>query len=360
MLEKYNAIRRAAREIRIGGVAIGGQNPIAVQSMTNTDTLDIAATTAQVRALADAGCDIVRITAPTVEAAKTFAAVKEAGITVPLVADIHFDYRVALACVDAGVDKIRINPGNIGDENRVKAVADACRMHHVPIRIGVNGGSLEKEILAEYGAPTAEALAESALYHASLLERFDFDDIVLSVKSSDVAAMAAANAILAEKTDYPLHIGVTEAGGGRMGLIKGAVGIGGTLLRGIGDTVRVSLTENPVEEVAAAHDILFALGFDTKKRLNIVSCPTCGRTRIDLIALSHAFEEAAAAADILDKPITVALMGCVVNGPGEAREADIGIAGGKGEAVLIRRGEVVGKLGEEEIIPRLIEEIQKL
>ena len=360
MLEKYNAIRRAAREIRIGGVAIGGQNPIAVQSMTNTDTLDIAATTAQVRALADAGCDIVRITAPTVEAAKTFAAVKEAGITVPLVADIHFDYRVALACVDAGVDKIRINPGNIGDENRVKAVADACRTHHVPIRIGVNGGSLEKEILAKYGAPTAEALAESALYHASLLERFDFDDIVLSVKSSDVAAMAAANAILAEKTDYPLHIGVTEAGGGRIGLIKGAVGIGGTLLRGIGDTVRVSLTENPVEEVAAAHDILFALGFDTKKRLNIVSCPTCGRTKIDLIALSHAFEEAAAAAGILDKPITVALMGCVVNGPGEAREADIGIAGGKGEAVLIRRGEIVGKLGEDEIIPRLIEEIQKL
>ena len=360
MLDKYNAIRRAAREIRIGGVAIGGQNPIAVQSMTNTDTLDIAATTAQVRALADAGCDIVRITAPTVEAAKTFAAVKEAGITVPLVADIHFDYRVALACVDAGVDKIRINPGNIGDENRVKAVADACRTHHVPIRIGVNGGSLEKEILAKYGAPTAEALAESALYHASLLERFDFDDIVLSVKSSDVAAMAAANAILAEKTDYPLHIGVTEAGGGRMGLIKGAVGIGGTLLRGIGDTVRVSLTENPVEEVAAAHDILFALGFDTKKRLNIVSCPTCGRTKIDLIALSHAFEEAAAAAGILDKPITVALMGCVVNGPGEAREADIGIAGGKGEAVLIRRGEIVGKLGEDEIIPRLIEEIQKL
>ena len=360
MLEKYNAIRRATREIRIGSVAIGGQNPIAVQSMTNTDTLDIAATTAQVRALADAGCDIVRITAPTIEAAKTFAAVKEAGITVPLVADIHFDYRVALACVDAGVDKIRINPGNIGDENRVKAVADACRTHHVPIRIGVNGGSLEKEILAKYGAPTAEALAESALYHASLLERFDFDDIVLSVKSSDVAAMAAANAILAEKTDYPLHIGVTEAGGGRMGLIKGAVGIGGTLLRGIGDTVRVSLTENPVEEVAAAHDILFALGFDTKKRLNIVSCPTCGRTKIDLIALSHAFEEAAAAAGILDKPITVALMGCVVNGPGEAREADIGIAGGKGEAVLIRRGEIVGKLGEDEIIPRLIEEIQKL
>ena len=346
MLEKYNAIRRASRGIRIGGVTIGGQSPIAVQSMTNTDTLDIAATVAQVRALADAGCDIVRITAPTVEAAKTFAAVKEAGITVPLVADIHFDYRVALACVDAGVDKIRINPGNIGDENRVKAVADACRTHHVPIRIGVNGGSLEKEILAKYGSPTAEALAESALYHASLLERFDFGDIVLSVKSSDVSAMAEANVILAEKTDYPLHIGVTEAGGGRMGLIKGAVGIGGTLLRGIGDTVRVSLTENPVDEVAAAHDILFALGFDTKKRLNIVSCPTCGRTKIDLIALSHAFEDAATAAGVMDKPVTVALMGCAVNGPGEAREADIGIAGGRGEAVLIRHGEIVGKLDE--------------
>ncbi len=360
MLEKYNAIRRASREISVGGVTIGGQNPIAVQSMTNIDTLDIAATAAQVRALADAGCDIVRITAPTVEAAKTFAAIKEAGITVPLVADIHFDYRVALACVDAGVDKIRINPGNIGDENRVKAVADACRMHHVPIRIGVNGGSLEKEILAKYGSPTAEALAESALYHASLLERFAFDDIVLSVKSSDVSAMAEANAILAEKTDYPLHIGVTEAGGGRMGLIKGAVGIGGTLLRGIGDTVRVSLTENPVDEVAAAHDILFALGFDTKKRLNIVSCPTCGRTKIDLIALAHAFEDAATAAGVMDKPVTVALMGCVVNGPGEAREADIGIAGGKGEAVLIRHGEIVGKLGEDEIIPRLIAELKKM
>ena len=360
MLEKYNAIRRASRGIRIGGVTIGGQSPIAVQSMTNTDTLDIAATVAQVRALADAGCDIVRITAPTVEAAKTFAAVKEAGITVPLVADIHFDYRVALACVDAGVDKIRINPGNIGDENRVKAVADACRTHHVPIRIGVNGGSLEKEILAKYGSPTAEALAESALYHASLLERFDFGDIVLSVKSSDVSAMAEANVILAEKTDYPLHIGVTEAGGGRMGLIKGAVGIGGTLLRGIGDTVRVSLTENPVDEVAAAHDILFALGFDTKKRLNIVSCPTCGRTKIDLIALSHAFEDAATAAGVMDKPVTVALMGCAVNGPGEAREADIGIAGGRGEAVLIRHGEIVGKLDEADIIPRLIEEIKKM
>ena len=364
MIENYNRIRRRAKEITVGGanhtVKIGGDNPIAVQSMTNTDTLDVAATLAQVRALEDAGCDIVRITAPSVESAKTFAALKEAGVNIPLVADIHFDYRIALACVDAGVDRIRINPGNIGDESRIKAVADACRAHGVPIRIGVNGGSLEKDILAKYGAPTAEALAESALYHAGLLERFDFYDIVLSVKSSDVSEMARANELLAERCDYPLHIGVTEAGGGRMGLIKGAVGIGGTLLRGIGDTVRVSLTANPVDEVAAAHDILFALGFDARQRMNIVSCPTCGRTKIDLIALAGEFEQAAKDAGLLDKPITVALMGCVVNGPGEAREADIGIAGGKGEAVLIRRGEVVCKIAEREIIPRLIEEIKKL
>ena len=355
-----NGWRRASKEVQIGGIAIGGKNPIAVQSMTNTDTLDRAATLAQVKALEAAGCDIVRITAPTVESAKTFAFLKENGVKIPLVADIHFDYRIALECAACGVDKIRINPGNIGDENRVKMVADTCRMKGIPIRIGVNGGSLEKSILEKYGAPTAEALAESALYHASLLEQFDFDNIVLSVKSSDVSAMAAANELLAAKCNYPLHIGVTEAGGGKMGLIKGAIGIGGTLLRGIGDTVRVSLTENPVDEVAAAHDILFALDIDTRKRMNIVSCPTCGRTKIDLIALVHEFEDAAAKADILQKDIKVALMGCVVNGPGEAREADIGIAGGKGEAVLIKKGEIVEKIPEGEIIPRLIAEIQKM
>ena len=351
--------RQLKKEVKIGSIKIGGTNPIAVQTMLNVPVKDIAGNVAQAERVAKAGCQIVRVTVLTPADAAVVAAIKEK-VDIPIVADIHFDYRAALAALDAGADKIRINPGNIGDDDRVKAVADACNARNVPIRIGVNGGSLEKHILAKYGAPVPEAMVESAMYHVRLLQKYDFDNIVISIKSSNVPRMMAAYRLLASQTDYPLHIGVTEAGGGRMGLIKGAVGIGGTLLRGIGDTVRVSLTENPVEEVAAAHDILFALGFDTKKRLNIVSCPTCGRTKIDLIALSHAFEEAAAAAGILDKPITVALMGCVVNGPGEAREADIGIAGGKGEAVLIRRGEIVGKLGEDEIIPRLIEEIQKL
>jgi len=357
---KYNLMRRGAREVRIGRISIGGKHPIAVQSMTNTDTLDLAATLAQVQALEAAGCDIVRITAPNVESARTFAYLKEQGVTMPLVADIHFDYRIALECVKCGVDKIRINPGNIGDESRVKQVADACRMHGIPIRIGVNGGSLEKSILEKYGGPTAEALAESALYHASLLEQFDFNDIVLSVKSSDVSSMVAANELLAVRCDYPLHIGVTEAGGGKMGLVKGAIGIGGTLMRGIGDTVRVSLTADPVEEVSAAHDILAALDLDTRRRMNIVSCPTCGRTQIDLIALAREFEDAAGKAGLLQKDVKVALMGCVVNGPGEAREADIGIAGGKGEAVLIKKGEVVAKIKEEDIIPRLIKEIKRM
>lgn len=354
MSEKYNAFRRASREVKIGNIAIGGKNPIAVQSMTNTDTLDKDATYIQVRALEDAGCDIVRITAPSVESASTFAFLKEKGIEIPLVADIHFDYKVALECVAAGVDKIRINPGNIGDENRVKAVADACRESGVPIRIGVNGGSLEESILARYGSPTAEALAESALYHASLLEKFDFDNIVLSVKSSDVIAMAAANEILAARCDYPLHIGVTEAGGGRMGLVKGAIGIGGTLLRGIGDTVRVSLTENPVDEVAAAQDILAALDVSERRRLNIVSCPTCGRTKIDLISLVKKFEAAAAKEGIMDKDIKVALMGCVVNGPGEAKEADIGMAGGKELGILFKKGEIVKKVPMNKIVDELM------
>ena len=360
MSELYNSLRRASKEVKIGNIAIGANNPIAIQSMTNTDTLDKAATLAQVRALEDAGCNIVRITAPSVESASTFAFLKESGIRVPLVADIHFDYRVALECVAAGVDKIRINPGNIGEDSRVKAVADACRNACVPIRIGVNGGSLEESILAKYGAPTAKALAESALYHASLLEKFDYDNIVLSVKSSNVTEMAEANRLLASSTNYPLHIGVTEAGGGRMGLVKGSIGIGGTLLSGIGDTVRVSLTENPVDEVKAAEDILAALGFSEKKRMNIVSCPTCGRTKIDLISLVKEFEAVAEKEGIIDKDIKVALMGCVVNGPGEAREADIGIAGGRGEAVLIKKGVIVEKIGEENIISRLVEEIKKM
>ena len=360
MLTAYNYLRRGAREVKIGNIAIGGKNPIAVQSMTNTDTLDKAATLAQVKALEAAGCDIVRITAPTVESAQTFAYLKEQGVKIPLVSDIHFDYRIALECAAAGVDKIRINPGNIGDESRVKRVVDVCLAKNIPIRIGVNGGSLEKNILAKYGSPTAEALAESAMYHASLLEKFDFNNIVLSVKSSDVAAMTQAHEILANRCDYPIHIGVTEAGGGKMGLVKGAIGIGGTLLRGIGDTVRVSLTADPVDEVEAAHDILSALGMSNRRKMDIVSCPTCGRTKIDLIALSKEFEEAARRENLLAKNIKVALMGCVVNGPGEAREADIGIAGGKGEAVLIKKGEVVEKISEGDIISRLIEEIKKM
>lgn len=360
MLSEYNLKRRGAKEVKIGNIAIGGKNPIAVQSMTNTDTLDKEATLAQVRALEAAGCDIVRITAPIPESAATFAYLKEQGIKVPLVADIHFDYRIALECAAVGVDKIRINPGNIGDESRVKRVVEACNAKNIPIRIGVNGGSLEKNILAKYGSPTAEALAESAMYHASLLEKFDFDNIVLSVKSSDVAAMTEANEILANRCNYPIHIGVTEAGGGKMGVIKGAIGIGGTLLRGIGDTLRVSLTADPLDEIEAAHDILAALGMSHLRKMDIVSCPTCGRTKIDLIALAKEFEEAAKRENLLTKDIKVALMGCVVNGPGEAREADIGIAGGTGEAVLIKKGEIVEKISEGDIIARLIAEIKKM
>ncbi len=360
MIENYNKIRRKSNIVKVGNICIGGEYPIAVQSMTNTDTTDKVATLAQVKALEAAGCDIVRITAPSIESASTFSYLKEQGVKIPLVADIHFDYKVALACADNGVDKIRINPGNIGEESRIKAVADKCRQNDIAIRIGVNGGSLEKDILAKYGSPCADALAESAIYHSALLEKFDFNNFVLSVKSSNVTEMAKANEILAGRCDYPLHIGVTEAGGGKMGIVKGAIGIGGTLLQGIGDTVRVSLTENPVEEVSAAHDILFALGFDTAKRMNIISCPTCGRTKIDLIDLSKRFEAAAKEAGLLEKEISVALMGCVVNGPGEAREADIGIAGGNGEAVLIKHGVIVEKLPEGDVIARLIEEIKKL
>ena len=355
----YNDVRRPTREVRVGGIIIGGKAPIAIQSMTNTDTHDAAATLTQIRALEAAGCDVVRLTVPDVEAAKTITALKEAGVKIPLVADIHFDYRVALACAERGVDKIRINPGNIGAEERVRAVADACRTRGIPIRIGVNSGSLEKEILAKYGAPTAEALAESGLYHASLLEKCDFEDIVISIKSSDVQTMIAANRILAQKTHYPLHLGVTEAGGEQMGSIKSAIGIGALLADGIGDTLRVSLTADPVSEIAAAKRILSALNVKGQSGLNIVSCPTCGRTKIDLIALAARFEEAARAEGLMDLPLHVALMGCVVNGPGEAREADIGICGGQGEALLIAKGEVIGKVAEDRIIETLIEKLKK-
>lgn len=356
----YNDIRRKTREVRIGRVSVGGNNRIAIQSMTNTDTKDAEATLAQVKALASAGCDIVRITVPDEEAAKTVLYIKESGVDIPIVADIHFDYRAALRAVEYGVDKIRINPGNIGDDSRVLELARTCREHGVPIRIGVNSGSVEKHILAKHGAPTPEALCESAFYHAHLLEKFDFYDTVISIKASTVADMIAANRLVAHSCDYPIHLGVTEAGGERMGIIKSSAGIGALLCDGIGDTFRVSLTADPVKEVTAARDILSALDVKGQCGMNIVSCPTCGRTKIDLIELSRRFEDAARAEGLMDLPIRVALMGCIVNGPGEAREADIGIAGGVSEALLISHGEILGKIREDEIISTLIEKIKEM
>ena len=357
---KYNEIRRKTRQIKIGNKIIGGNAPIAIQSMTNTDTHDKVATLAQIRALEAVGCDIVRITVPDVEAAETVYYLKENGVSIPVVADIHFDYRVAIRCAELGVDKIRINPGNIGDDDRVRSVCDACRERNISIRIGVNGGSLEKHILAKYGSPTPEALCESAMYHVGLLEKFGFYDTVISMKISDPYKMIAANKLLADRCDYPLHLGVTEAGARERGLLKSAVGIGSLLCEGIGDTIRVSLTDDPIKEISAARSILQAVGVEGQSGLDIVSCPTCGRTKIDLIPLVAEFEEAAKREGILDLPIKVAIMGCVVNGPGEAREADIGIAGGKGEAVLIRKGEIVRKIAEEDIVDTLIGEIKKL
>jgi (E)-4-hydroxy-3-methylbut-2-enyl-diphosphate synthase len=357
---KYNDIRRKTKEIKIGRIAIGGNAPIAIQSMTNTDTHDKAATLTQIRALEREGCDIVRITVPDIEAAETIPYLKENDVLIPIVADIHFDYKVALRCAEVGVDKIRINPGNIGSDDRVREVVRACRRAGIPIRIGVNSGSLEREILAKYGAPTSEALCESAIYHVSLLEKYDFDDIVISIKASDPYNMIKANRLLAAKCNYPLHLGVTEAGSKEMGSIKSAVGIGALLCDGIGDTIRVSLTDTPVEEIGAAKNIFNAVGLEGQCGMNIVSCPTCGRTKIDLISLVAQFEKRAAEERLTDKPIKVAIMGCVVNGPGEAREADIGIAGGRGEAVLIKKGEVVAKIPEGDVVERLIEEIKKV
>ena len=356
----YNEVRRKTRCVQVGGVQIGGTAPIAVQSMTNTDPHDFAATLQQVKALAAAGCDIVRLTVPDIEAAAVLEKIKAADPRVPLVADIHYDYRVAVRCAEIGVDKIRINPGNIGDEARVRAVVEACRAKSVPIRIGVNGGSLEKHILAKYGAPTPEALAESAFYHASLLEKYDFYDTVISIKASDVPTMIAANRLVAARSEYPIHLGVTEAGDAKRGSIKSAIGVGALLADGIGDTVRVSLTADPTMEVAAARDIFAALDLKGQSGMNIVSCPTCGRTKIDLIDLVARFEAAAAAEELLQKPLRVALMGCPVNGPGEAREADIGICGGQGEALLIKKGEIIAKIPEGDVIARLIEEIKKM
>lgn len=347
--------RRKSRQVTAGNLKIGGGAPISVQSMLNVLADDIEGNVRQAKALEAAGCDIVRLTVPNKEAVKTLAAVKEA-VSIPVVADIHFDYQCALESVAAGVDKIRINPGNIGAEDRVKAVADACRLHNVPIRIGVNSGSVEKEILAKYGAPTPDALCESALRHAALLEKYDFHDIVISIKSSNVERMVAAYRKMATLCDYPLHLGVTEAGTERMGLIKSAAGIGALLLDGIGDTIRVSMTADPVKEIAAGFDILKAVGLKTDCP-QIVSCPTCGRTKIDIISLANEVERRLSTCR---KPITVAVMGCIVNGPGEAKEADIGIAGGDGCGLLFKKGEIVRKVPEHEIVDALMEEIEKL
>ncbi len=341
------------RQIDVGGVKIGGGAPIVIQSMLNTKTTDVAGSLEQIRRLQAAGCQIVRLAVPNMEAARGFAEIcKESPL--PLVADIHFDYKLAIAAAEGGASKIRINPGNIGGEDRVQAVVEVCKDKKLPIRIGVNGGSLDKTLLEKYGHPTAEALVESAFQHLELLEKFSFYDSCVSMKSSTVPTMVAAARLFRSKCDYPIHIGVTETGPVRQGLIKSAMGIGALLLDGIGDTVRVSLTDDPVEEVYAAKDILKAAGL-RKEGVNIISCPTCGRTRIDLIGL---VEQVDKALKDCRKPITVAVMGCIVNGPGEAREADIGIAGGDGWGTIFEKGVQVEKLPYEELLPALLRRIE--
>ena len=343
------------RQILVGGVPVGGGAPVTIQSMCNTPTGDVEATAAQIQRLTQAGCQIVRVAVPDLAAARALGAIRER-ISIPLVADIHVDYRLALEAVAAGADKIRINPGNIGGEEKVKAVADMCRRKNIPIRIGVNGGSLEKELRAKYGGVTAEALVESAMGHVALLNKFDFDDICISVKCSDVPLTMAAYRLLSQRTDYPLHLGVTEAGTPSMGLVKSAMGIGGLLCMGIGDTIRVTLTADPVEEIYAAKKILKAAGL-RKEGVNLIACPTCGRTRIDLIPMAEEVERRLAGCT---KNITVAVMGCAVNGPGEAAAADIGIAGGKGEGLIFRKGEILYKVPQEQLVDKLLEEIEKL
>ena len=348
-------MRQLKREVKIGNVTIGGNNPIAVQTMLNVPVEDIEGNVAQAKRCEAAGCQILRVTCPSAADAKCIEAVKNA-VNIPIVADIHFDYKAALACAYVGVDKIRINPGNIGDDDRVKAVVQACQQKNIPIRIGVNGGSLEKELLAKYGRVTPEALVESALRHVRLLEKFDFTEICISVKSSDVPLNMAAYRLLHEKVDYPLHLGVTEAGTPTMGLLKSAIGIGGLLCEGIGDTMRVSLTADPVEEVYAAKRILQACGI-RRSGVNLVSCPTCGRTAYDMIPIAEELERRLADCK---KNITVAVMGCVVNGPGEASAADIGVAGGKGEGMIFRKGKILYKVPQEKLVDALMEEIKKL
>ena len=343
------------RQINVGGVTIGGGAPVVIQSMLNTKTTDVAGSLEQIRKLHAAGCQVVRLAVPNMEGARGFAEIcKESPL--PLVADIHFDYKLAIAAAEGGASKIRINPGNIGGEDRVKAVVDVCKDRGIPIRIGVNGGSLDKRLLEKYGHPTAEALVESAFEHLALLEKYGFYDTCVSMKSSTVPTMVKAARMFRERCDYPIHIGVTETGPVKMGLMKSAMGIGTLLLDGIGDTIRVSLTDDPVEEVYAAKDILKAAGL-RKEGVNIISCPTCGRTRIDLIGLVNKVDEALKGCE---KPITVAVMGCVVNGPGEAREADIGIAGGDGWGMIFEKGEQKEKLPYDELLPALLTRIEAM
>lgn len=353
----YN--RKKTREIKVGSIGIGGNNPITIQSMTNTDTHNIEKTYSQVLALERAGCEIVRLTAPDIQSVATFAALKERGIKIPLVADVHFNHKIAVEAAYGGADKIRINPGNIGGEENVRAVADACRKNGVPIRIGVNSGSVEKSLIEKYGAPTPEALVESALSHIRMLEAVDFYDIAVSVKASSVKNMILANRLLSERIDYPIHLGVTEAGEGEDAIIKSSIGVGSLLSEGIGDTLRVSLTDDPVKEVSAALGILSALGI-RDRGMDIVGCPTCGRTKIDLIALMREFKARVKSEGLDTKKIKVAIMGCAVNGPGEAREADIGIAGGDGEGLIFSRGEIIAKVKEERLLDALIDEIKKM
>ncbi len=343
------------KKIQVGGLAIGGGAPVSIQSMTNTPTQDVAATVEQIKRLETAGCQLVRVAVPDKEAAWAVGKIKEQ-IHIPLVVDIHFDYRLALEAVAAGADKVRINPGNIGSADRVKAVADACRAHGVPIRIGVNGGSLEKPILAKYGRVCPEAMVESAFGHIRLLQRFDFDDICVSLKSSSVQTTMRAYQLMSQQSDYPLHVGVTEAGTPRMGVLKAAAGIGGLLALGIGDTFRVSLSADPVEEITAARQILKAIGL-RREGAELISCPTCGRTKIDLIGLANEVERRL---ESCQKPITVAVMGCVVNGPGEASAADVGIAGGDGVGMLFRKGEIVKKVPQDQLVDELFRMIDEL
>ena len=346
--------RKITKTIKVGNVTIGGGDRISVQSMLNTKTTDVNACVGQINRLKDAGCDIVRLTVMDKESVNSFAKIKEM-TDMPLVADIHFDYKLAVDVAYAGADKIRINPGNIGSDDGVKAVVDACRANNIPIRIGVNGGSLEKHILAKYGHPTPKALVESAKYHIDLLHKYDFDSFAVSMKSSDVTTCVDAYRLISSQYDCPLHIGITETGHRDMGIVKSAVGLGTLLLEGIGDTMRVSLTDDPVNEVKTAYDILSAAGI-YKDRPEIISCPTCGRTQIDLIGLVEQVNELV---KNIDKPIKIAVMGCVVNGPGEAREADIGIAGGRNEGLLFRHGEIIKKVPAKELLSELSKEIDK-